>query len=183
MSNDHHFQAWAAIESGSPLVVIGYRTRRAADTFLEELLEMRQEADALRTASIDEALAALDRTVILAPELKDERETLGVLEGRRDMLETRTRPILLTVQEGGKLVGLEDHPWLASLVRGAVVFPDDSFDIGEEERAFAGWAGFPPQQWLDRNPPVAEEDVTRANTRARAAFLVELSKRNVGVRK
>jgi hypothetical protein len=109
------------------------------------------DADPLRTASVDQAIAAPHRMVLLVP--IDEQAIVDELDGRRDQLlvPSRTQPVVLfLLRDGDGQLALAKAPSLSSWVRGSDVDPDaiSEVDAPRERTRFQGETGKTVEDWL-----------------------------------
>lgn len=109
------------------------------------------DAETLRASSVDQALRAPDRLVVLVPD--DEAACVQELEGRLGQVldPPRAQPVVLLLsRHGAGREALCSAPELSSLVRGRSPDPDEiaEIDVVRERAQFEAWTGLPVQDWL-----------------------------------
>lgn len=123
------------------------------DWLIEEVAGLASpEASPVQVASVDEALAAPHRMVLLVP--TNERAIVEELEGRRDQLlaePLRTQPVVLfLIRNGDGQSELARSPSLSSWIRGSDVDPDRlaEVDVDSERARFEAETGQRVEEWL-----------------------------------
>jgi|JI10StandDraft_1071094.scaffolds.fasta_scaffold174068_2 hypothetical protein len=112
---------------------------------------MAEGGGAVVVKTVDDALSAGDRPVLLVPE--DERVAVDDLDGSRDQFAERSYPLVLFLYrdgDGERL--LPFRPSLASWARGSRVDPDQlaEVDLDAERKRFFAEVGEPPMTWLEK---------------------------------
>jgi len=108
-------------------------------------------ASPLQVSSVDDALGAPHRMVLLVP--NNERAVVEELEGRRDQLldPARTQPVVLfLMRDGDGREELARSPSLSSWIRGSDVDPDQLAEIDAEpaHAQFERETGRSVEDWL-----------------------------------
>lgn len=156
-------EVWRVLQQRPKLALFVLAHERDAAEYVA-VIEDIAEKPALRTTTLDEALAATDRLVWFAPPVDEAAAAVQTLEARRDSLLDRAEPLLLAVhRDGPGMVALADAPglvsWLAANTvdegsdRGSALAPgevDGSWEIADARERFEEAHGATPEEWLAR---------------------------------
>jgi hypothetical protein len=123
------------------------------DWLVDEVAGLAEpDAAPLRTDSVEEAIRAPHRMVLLVP--TDEQAVVEELDGRRDQLladPARTQPVVLfLLRDGEGRVALAKAPSLSGWIRGSDVDPDEiaAVDAPAERARFQRETGQSVEDWL-----------------------------------
>lgn len=137
------------------LVIIWYPDLGLRDWLVSEVDSLAPTGtSSIRVSSVEEAIGAPDRTVLLVP--VDEREVVLDLDASRDRLlePRRTRPVVLfLLRDGdGQRALAKDAPSLWSWAMGSDADPEAlaEIDPAAERAAFEMQHGATPEVWLAR---------------------------------
>jgi len=142
---------WQALQSGNPIIVVLYEDadlREDLVSEMEALLPLGRKAQ--RSSDVTDVFTTLDVFLFLTP--VDERQSLLVLDGRREALLDRRAPvILLLLRDGEGVRSLSEVPGLASWLQGNEIDPYSlqQIDWKQERATFERQTGMSPEGWLE----------------------------------
>jgi len=155
MSDPIRSLASALLRDRSGIVVVYYPDAGVLDWIIAQVSSVAgADANPLRTSSIDDAVAATDRLVIVSA--PDEVEAVLDLNARRDqvLLAERSFPLVLLLLRGGSghTALVTEAPGLWSVIRGSDPDPDllAEIDVAAERQRFEQAHGMSPEAWLAR---------------------------------